>query len=151
MNVYTTDEVGRLPAGVKIKWLRIVQVIPQLPRFDENEPKRPGEAMGLVVDGLVRQRFDRPDSAGRRAGGGGRQRLLRGAGGKPLYFQLLDEQGMAVQSMRSATYVHPGEQLSCLGCHEDKWKPATTTATPLALRRRAVEDRARRSKAGQTV
>ena len=40
--------------------------------------------------------------------------------GKPIYFQALDEQGRAVQSMRSATYLHPGEQLTCIGCHEDK-------------------------------
>ena len=32
--------------------------------------------------------------------------------GKAVYFQLLDEKGMAVHSMRSATYVHPGEHLS---------------------------------------
>ena len=25
-----------------------------------------------------------------------------------------------LQSMRSATYVHPGEQLTCVGCHEDQ-------------------------------
>ena len=36
---------------------------------------------------------------------------------KPVYFQALDADGMAVQSMRSATYVHPGETLTCLGCH----------------------------------
>lgn len=40
--------------------------------------------------------------------------------GKPIYFQALDEQGRAVQSMRSATYLHPGEQLTCIGCHENK-------------------------------
>ena len=43
--------------------------------------------------------------------------------GKAIYFQALDEQGMAVQSMRSATYVHPGEQLTCQGCHERKHDP----------------------------
>ena len=35
----------------------------------------------------------------------------------PVYFQALDADGVAVQSMRSATYVHPGETLTCLGCH----------------------------------
>jgi cytochrome c553 len=56
--------------------------------------------------------------------------------GKAIYFQLLDEKGMAVHSMRSATYVHPGESLSCLGCHEDKWNPAGANYTaPLAMRR----------------
>lgn len=41
---------------------------------------------------------------------------------KGLLFQLLDENGVAVQTMRSLTYVHPGEQLTCVGCHEDKWR-----------------------------
>ncbi len=55
---------------------------------------------------------------------------------KGLLFQLLDDKGMAVQTMRSLTYVHPGEQLSCVGCHEDKWEAVAPPATlPLALRR----------------
>ncbi len=39
---------------------------------------------------------------------------------KEVYFQALDENGCAVQSMRSATWVQPGEQLTCIGCHEPK-------------------------------
>ena len=51
----------------------------------------------------------------------------------PIYFQALDENGLAVQSMRSATYVHPGERLSCVGCHEPKQQaPAYTSTVPLA-------------------
>ena len=42
--------------------------------------------------------------------------------GVPIYFQALDHRSMAVQSMRSDTYVHPGEQLTCAGCHESKWE-----------------------------
>jgi hypothetical protein len=43
---------------------------------------------------------------------------------------------MAVQSMRSGTYVHPGEQLICQGCHEPKQRaPRKFDVTPLALRR----------------
>jgi len=38
--------------------------------------------------------------------------------------------------MRSTTYVHPGEELTCQGCHEDKWKTSPPrTQMPLALRR----------------
>jgi hypothetical protein len=55
--------------------------------------------------------------------------------GKALYFQLLDENGFAIQSMRSVTYVHPGENLQCLGCHEDKWKAVPNTGDVLALKR----------------
>ncbi len=37
-----------------------------------------------------------------------------------VYFQLLDERGMMVQSMRSGTIVRPGETTGCVGCHEQR-------------------------------
>jgi len=37
-----------------------------------------------------------------------------------IYFQLLDENGMMIQSMRSGTIVRPGEAAGCVGCHEDR-------------------------------
>ncbi len=40
--------------------------------------------------------------------------------GKSVYFQALDENGEAIQSMRSATYVQGRENISCIGCHEPK-------------------------------
>jgi cytochrome c553 len=47
---------------------------------------------------------------------------------KPLLFQALDAHGVAIQTMRSATYLQPGEAMSCVGCHE----PRTTSPQPLA-------------------
>ncbi len=37
-----------------------------------------------------------------------------------VYFQLLDEDGMLVQSMRSGTIVRPGEKTGCVGCHDNR-------------------------------
>ena len=37
-----------------------------------------------------------------------------------VYFQLLDENGMMIQSMRSGTMVQSGEIAGCAGCHEDR-------------------------------
>jgi len=37
-----------------------------------------------------------------------------------VYFQLLDENGMMIQSMRSGTMVQSGERTGCIGCHEDR-------------------------------
>jgi hypothetical protein len=45
----------------------------------------------------------------------------------PVYFQLLDEKGRMVQTMRSWTTIQPGENASCVGCHEQK------NSTPLAV------------------
>ena len=39
---------------------------------------------------------------------------------EPLLFQLLDENNMAVFSMRSQVYLQPGEVMSCAGCHEPR-------------------------------
>ncbi len=53
--------------------------------------------------------------------------------GVSVFFQALDEQGRAVQTMRSLTYVQPGEALSCVGCHENREQTPTASITPLAL------------------
>ncbi|MBI9018935.1 MAG: hypothetical protein JEZ07_16915 [Phycisphaerae bacterium] len=38
----------------------------------------------------------------------------------PVYFQAIDANGHAVQTMRSWSTLQPGEMFSCVGCHEDK-------------------------------
>ncbi len=54
-----------------------------------------------------------------------------------VYFQLLDENRMMIQSMRSGTVVQSGETTGCVGCHEDRLAAPTRppTTTPLALQR----------------
>jgi len=54
-----------------------------------------------------------------------------------VYFQVLDENGMMVQSMRSGTIIQPGERQGCIGCHESRLEspPPANTPMPLALRR----------------
>ena len=55
---------------------------------------------------------------------------------RELFFQALDDRGLAVQSMRSATYLQPGERLVCQGCHEPKTRsPLNPSHVPLALQR----------------
>lgn len=49
---------------------------------------------------------------------------------KPLYFMLLDEKGRMVQSMRSWTTLQPGENASCVGCHEPKNSTPSASARP---------------------
>jgi len=127
MNVYEADPAGKLPAGIKVKWMRIVQVIPQM--LDD----------WFSLESVAQVAFT-TDSIGRMPLGivpveDDGSVYCEAPVGKAIYFQLLDDKGMAVQSMRSATYVHPGESLSCLGCHEDKWNPASNYGAPLATRR----------------
>lgn len=54
---------------------------------------------------------------------------------KPVYFQLLDERGRMVQTMRSWSTLQPGENASCVGCHEHKNSgPVATLPLTEALR-----------------
>ncbi|MAG58957.1 MAG: hypothetical protein CMJ83_21935 [Planctomycetes bacterium] len=56
---------------------------------------------------------------------------------RELFFQVLDEDGLAITSMRSGTHFQPGETASCVGCHESKHDVPTTPSagTLLAMRR----------------
>ncbi|MFH1264412.1 MAG: hypothetical protein ABIK89_01705, partial [Planctomycetota bacterium] len=122
MNVYDSDFPW--PPDTKITALRVIQVFPKTtPRVDVPRIGVATETNARAVLGTVpveadgSAHFDAPV-------------------GKLLYFQALDERGMAVQSMRSGTYVHPGERLVCQGCHERKHRPPSVPNTvPLALLR----------------
>jgi len=127
INVYAADAAARLPEGIKVKWLRIVQVIPQL--LDDwfslesvSQVAFSTDSIGRMPLGVVPVEDDGSV-------------YCEAPVGKALYFQLLDEKGMAVHSMRSATYVHPGEQMTCFGCHEDKWQSGGTYGQSAALQR----------------
>ena len=52
---------------------------------------------------------------------------------KFVYFQLLDQDGMMIQSMRSGAFVQPGERTGCVGCHEHR-----LAAPPLAQRHESL-------------
>ncbi len=56
--------------------------------------------------------------------------------GVSVFFQALDSSGRAVQTMRSLTYVQPGQKLGCVGCHEPRLTtPPASAAMPIAFRR----------------
>ena len=57
--------------------------------------------------------------------------------GVPVLFQALDAQGLAVQTMRSLTYVLPGETLTCVGCHESRDTAPLAQQASFAVRRPA--------------
>lgn len=124
MDVRRTDRPW--PAGVNIKRLRIVQVFPR--RWESPNVENPFTGWsegGICRASLGTVPVEEDGSV-----------YCEAPVNKALLFQLLDERGIAVQTMRSLTYVHPGEQLSCVGCHEDKWEGVRPPATlPLAVRR----------------
>jgi hypothetical protein len=54
--------------------------------------------------------------------------------GVNVFFQALDDQGRAIQTMRTVTYVQPGQTLSCVGCHEHRATAPPNTQALAALR-----------------
>ena len=65
---------------------------------------------------------------------------FRAPAGKPLAFQAIDDSGRAVQGMRSAVYLQPGERRSCIGCHESPERSGTAApGKQIAFRREASE------------
>jgi hypothetical protein len=60
---------------------------------------------------------------------------FRAPSGIALHFQLLDENQLALQTMKSFTGVLPGETRACLGCHESHIRTAVTAKTGKALTR----------------
>ncbi|MHC4248239.1 MAG: HzsA-related protein [Planctomycetota bacterium] len=123
MSVYESD--FEWPKGVKVKSLRVLQLFPYPWHSPWQDKPRLGPGSGVsarAVLGVVPVEAD--GSA-----------YFEAPVEKAIYFQALDENGMAVQSMRSATYVHPGEKLVCRGCHEGNQKAPSQTRVPLALRR----------------
>ena len=122
MNVYDAD--FDWPENTKITALRIIQLFPKTtapanqPRISIGQQSLARGVLGTVpVEADGSAYFNAPHSI-------------------PIYFQALNEQGLAVQTMRSDTYLHPGETLSCQGCHEKKRNIATTKSKmPIALKR----------------
>ncbi|MDR1478671.1 MAG: hypothetical protein LBJ00_06990 [Planctomycetaceae bacterium] len=105
-NVY--EGLGNKVKAGSIKKLRIVQIFPKT-TVVANSPQIgvAGEENTRAVLGTVPVEAD------------GSARFLVPAG-KPFLFQVLDENGFAYQTMRSTTSVMSGEQISCVGCHENR-------------------------------
>jgi hypothetical protein len=113
------------PEGTTIKALRIWQVLPKVkpivgnPRLGVCDQLCGRQLLGTVpVEADGSAFFEAPV-------------------GVELFFHAVDEKGLAVQGMRSATYVAPGETLMCNGCHEQRVGVVRSPSreTPLAMRR----------------
>ena len=110
--------LGNVPRGT-IKSLRVVQIFPKTTNLANSPPIGAAkEENGRAILGTVPVEPD------------GSARFLVPAG-KPLLFQALDQDGLAYQTMRTITYVQPGERVSCVGCHENRMSAPTKPITEL--------------------
>jgi hypothetical protein len=116
------EGLGDVPRG-SIKALRIVQIFPKTTIVANNPAVgMAGEENGRAILGTVPVEPD------------GSARFLVPAH-KPILFQALDQDGFAYQTMRTITYVQPGERISCIGCHENR-RMAPPSRVPMAQHRR---------------
>ena len=123
INVYNTRRP--FPQGTKIKALRIWQVLPKttpladVPRIGYGDQKGAKIVLGTVpVEADGSAYWEQPVNV-------------------PILFHALDENGAAVQGMRSVTYVAPGETLMCNGCHDQRVGSQPPVGTPVAMKRPA--------------
>ena len=106
MDMYESQEPW--PEGTSIRSIRVVTVFPKA-TFNQDDP-RIGIADQSLARGVLGTVPVESDGSA----------YFVAPVGCEIYFQALDENGVAVQTMRSGTYVQPGERLTCVGCHENK-------------------------------
>lgn len=116
------DGMTGVPKGT-VKRLRIVAVTPKVqPEMNCPPVGLSREDTGKFILGTVP--VDEDGSA-----------HFRAPSGIPVFFQALDAEGRSVQTMRSLTYLQPGQTLSCLGCHEPRLRAPQNKPLPLASKR----------------
>jgi hypothetical protein len=96
---------AKIPQG-SVKRLRVVEVLPQT---TQAAPPRSAVVFETAKRILGTVPVEEDGSV-----------AFRAPAGRPLFFQLLDQNGMSVMNMRSFVYLHAGESQSCVGCHEPR-------------------------------
>ena len=91
----------------KIVELRVFELLPKWPDWTANSP-RLGHANAEGARLLLGTVPVAEDGSA----------YFRVPADKPVYFQAIDSEGKAVQTMRSSVYLQSGERRSCVGCHE---------------------------------
>ena len=122
-NVYASHMP--FPPGREIRALRIFQILPKSETHVANKPR-----LGYANAESARMFLGTvPVEADGSA-------YFRAPALRPLAFQAVDASGRAVQGMRSAAYLQPGERRSCVGCHESTAQaPGAGAGTVMAARR----------------
>lgn len=129
LNVY--DTLKPWPETMKVKSLRVYQILPMTvpsgapPHETSLREPTAGDSVVLARYVLGTVPVEADGSA-----------HFTVPARKELFFQALDEDGLAIQSMRSATYLQPGERLVCQGCHEPRHRaPEPSGSVPMAIKR----------------
>jgi hypothetical protein len=125
-NVYRS--LGRWPAGTKIASLRVFEALPQ------TIPSIATPHTGIPIPNTVSVNLARAVLGTVPVEADGSAHFIAPAR-REVFFQALDEKGLAVTSMRSGTQFQPGEHAACQGCHEPRGKTPLAGLPLMALQR----------------
>ncbi|MBR4751366.1 MAG: PD40 domain-containing protein [Thermoguttaceae bacterium] len=103
------ESLWPFPNDRKIKELRVFQLLPKFPTHQGHYPAIGHDFAGNARIYLGSVPVEEDGSA-----------YFTAPARKPLYFQAVDEDGRAVQTMLSEVYLQPGENRGCVGCHEQQ-------------------------------
>jgi len=116
--------MGTAAKGIKpgsIKKLRVVEMLFKHDTIQSGKAAGPGGAWDTVTStGHGLGSFDSKRILGEATVHSDGSAMFEVPARTPVYFQLLDNENRVVQTMRSWTTLMPGEQFSCIGCHEEK-------------------------------
>jgi hypothetical protein len=113
VNVY--DSLKKWPEGTKVTALRVYQIIPMsVP--SGGPPHEIGLRLPTGRDSTILARYVLGTVPVEKDGSA----HFTVPAHRELFFQALDKDGLAIQSMRSSTYLQANERLTCQGCHEQK-------------------------------
>ena len=133
-NVYEGTHVEGIEPG-SVKYLRVVEIGDKRTWTPSAWP-----GQGVEPPGMNYHNFDNKRILGTVPVEDDGSAHFEVPAGRFVYFQILDEDRMMLQSMRSATWVQPGEMTGCVGCHEDRLSaPAAGRNIPEAVKRGASE------------
>lgn len=119
-NVYHGEAAKGIKPG-SVKKLRVVEILYKNTTIGTSKGEGPGGRWDTVMptgNGLAS--FDSKRILGDATVYEDGSAMFKCPARKPIYFQLLDEQNRVVQTMRSWATLMPGENFSCVGCHENK-------------------------------
>ncbi|MDR3309711.1 MAG: hypothetical protein LBS80_07145 [Tannerella sp.] len=114
LDVYQGTHLQGVKRG-EVKWLRVVET-------PEKRYWSPGQwnAQGSVFPAVNWDEFMTKKIIGITPVNEDGSAYFEAPAEKFVYFQLLDEKGEMIQTMRSGTTLQPGELNGCVGCHDDR-------------------------------
>jgi len=139
-DVYAGPGLAGVPRGT-IKTLRVVEITFRAAGIGNNNNGGPGGGALIstpvaIGNGAWDPKVILGDATVREDGSA----YFRVPARTPVYFQLLDDKGRMVQTMRSWSTLQPGENAACVGCHEAKNSAPQAGVASTAALQKGVEE-----------